>query len=204
MQTFDPLEKAKITENFVVFIDKSLKYLDKWFNFEDNNWLQQVQKFNLKQEISFDACESVVDVLNLKLKLAIDMDELYSDILIVNEILQKLKDCPEFQNFSTGQKWQHIFKKSENNLKNIYKLIAFLLSIPATSAFTERIFSIMNIKWREERNRAKLELIKNELFIFINLNIECEKAFNTFILDKKLLKDAKSAKKYNFYKNKNN
>lgn len=73
--------------------------------------------------------------------------------------------------------------------------MSFLLPIPATSAFTQRIFSVMNSKWREERNRLSTSLIKNELMIYINLKIECNKAYDTFILDKILLKMQEMQKK---------
>lgn len=186
----------------MVFIDKCLDYLNKWFDFGESNWLCKIHKFYLKQEVSFNDCETILEVLNLKEKLSIEMDDLYSEITLLNEIFAKVKDCSEFTDKTTGQKWQHILKNTENNLPNLFKVISFLLSIPATSAFTERIFSVMNSKWREERNRCSISLIKNELLIYINLKIECDKAYDTFILDKKLLKNARSANKYRFYKNK--
>lgn len=202
LEAKSPTESDKIKKNFLVFVDKCLEYLNKWFDFNESNWLCKIQKLNLKHEVSFDDCETILEVLNLQEKMSIKMDELYSEITILNEIFAKVKDCSEFTDRTTGQKWQHIFKNTENNLPNLFKIISFLLSIPATSAFTERIFSIMNSKWREERNRASISLIKNELLIYINLKIECDKAYDTFIVDKKLLKDARSAKKYSFYKNK--
>ena len=131
-----------------------------WFNFNETNWLCKIQGFNLKQEVSFDDCETVLEVLNLQEKLGIKMDALYSEINILNEIFAKVKDLSDFIDKTTSQKWQHIFKNTENKLPNVFKIISFLLSIPATSAFTERIFSIMNSKWREERNRASITLIK--------------------------------------------
>lgn len=78
------------------------------------------------------------------------------------------------------------------------KNIGYILSVPATSAFTERVFSIMNVKWREERNRASLKLIKNELLIYINLELECSDSYNSFKNNEKLLCAAKSTKKYLF------
>lgn len=68
------------------------------------------------------------------------------------------------------------FKNNENNFPKLFKVISFLLSIPATSAFTERIFSAVNSKWWDERNRSSISLIKTELLIYINLKIECNKA----------------------------
>ena len=59
----------------------------------------------------------------------------------------------------------------------------------------------MNIKWRDERNKASLNLIKNELFIYLNLNIDCQDAVKLFSSDNYLLNIAKSNKKYIFKQN---
>lgn len=50
----------------------------------------------------------MLEVLYLKEKMNIKMNELYSEITILNEIFAKVKDCTEFTNRTTGQKWQHI------------------------------------------------------------------------------------------------
>ena len=62
----------------------------------------------------------------------------------------------------------------------------YILSVPATSAFTGRVFSVINVKWRYDRNKASLNLIKNELFIYFNMNIECNDAIETFQNNKNL------------------
>lgn len=96
--------------------------------------------------ISIDDCKTILEVLNSQGKLSIKMDELYSEITILNEIFAKVKDCSGFTARTTSQKRQHILKNAENNLANLFKIISFRLSIPATSAFTERILSVMNSK----------------------------------------------------------
>lgn len=61
----------------------------------------------------------------------------------------------------------------------------------------------MNCKWRDERNKASLNLIKNELLIYFNLNIDCKDAVQLFSRDPNLIQTAKSNKKYVFkYNNK--
>ena len=50
---------------------------------------------------------------------------------------------------SVGEKWQDFFKcvtgVSESN-PNLFQLVSFVLSVPASNAFPERIFSLMNSK----------------------------------------------------------
>ena len=58
-------------------------------------------------------------------------------------------------------------------------------------------------KWRDERNKASLNLIKNELLIYFNLNIDCKDAVQLFNEDTNLIQTAKSNKKFVFkYNNK--
>ena len=86
------------------------------------------------------------------------------------------------------------------NLKcvNVFKIASFLLSIPGTSAYCERIFSVMSSKWRNERNRCFIKLMKSELFIYFNLKDTCREFSEKIKRDPQLLKSPKSQKKYNF------
>jgi hypothetical protein len=132
------------------------------------------------------------------------MNELYDEYNIINEMLPLLKE----PNSNSCNKWQSLFKiiKLENQkfpLINIYKVVSFIYSIPATSSYCERLFSMMKLKYRKERNKCRLELIKYELIISLNANETCTEIYDTFVNDEHLLKAAKSNKKYTF-KNKNN
>lgn len=129
------------------------------------------------------------------------MNELYDECNRINEMLPLLKE----PNSNSCNKWKSLFKNAnlENNnfhLKNIYKVVSFIYSIPATSSYCERVFSMMNLKYRDERNTSKcrLELIKYELIITLNVKETCTEIYNTFLKDEKLLKAAKSNKKYTF------
>lgn len=43
------------------------------------------------------------------------------------------------------------------------KLVSRLLCVPATSEFKEKVFSVINAKWRDDRNKASIKLIRNYL-----------------------------------------
>ena len=120
---------------------------------------------------------------------------------MVNEIISIISKEQVFESKNTAEKWQMLFKNSDTTLTNIFKIISSLHSIPATSAFTERNFSVMNIKWREERNRACINLIKNELLIYFNMDLNCSDSYNYFKNSKTLLTKARSNNKYT-WKNK--
>lgn len=187
----------EIHTNFLLFIDKSLEYLNKWFDFNDTNWLFTLGNLNLKNNVEFDNVVNIIEKLNLQ-KLNVNMDDLYGEISLLNKLYDQIYSSMGFAELSTAQKWQQVFNKTHDNFSNFYKVISFLLSIPATSAFTERVFSVMNSKWRDERNKASLNLIKNELLIYFNLNIDCKDALQLFSSDNHLIQLAKSNKKYVF------
>ena len=73
-----------------------------------------------------------------------------------------------------------------------------MLSISGTSAYCERIFSVMSSKWRSEKNRCSIQLMKSELLIYFNLKDTCREFSEKIKHDPQLLKSAKSKKKYNF------
>lgn len=103
--------------------------------------------------------------------------------------------------------WQDIFLYLYEISKriqfiNFFKIISFLLFIPATLGIKERKFSIMNSIWLEERIRANISLIKNGLLFYIYFKIECGKAHETFIEKTKILKNPRSAKRYSYLKKK--
>ena len=185
----------KINRNFLLFVDKCFCYLEKWFDFSQTNWLYLLSNISLKTPIEFDNLDKIIERLNLQ-KLNINMDQLYSEIKVLNELYTKIFNDEDFRQKSTCEKWQYIFQTAPDDFINIFKVISYLLSVPATSAFTERVFSVMNVKWRDERNKASLNLIKNELFIYFNMNIECNDAIKIFQNNKMLLCTAKSNAKY--------
>lgn len=188
-----------IINNFSLFIDMSINYLRKWFDFSEDNWLSVLPNISLKNEVEFNHFETVITKAKLRDRLNIKMDDLYSESIRLKEIQRKsTNNDKEFLEKNTTEKWQYILKNACDNLPNIKKIISFLLSVPATSAFTERVFSVMNVKWRDERNRSSINLIKNELFIYLNLNLDCKISFETFKNNQKLLACAKSTKKYVF------
>ena len=84
----------------------------------------------------------------------------------------------------------------KTKLTNIFHIVSFVLRIPESNAVVERIFSVMTAKWSDTRNRASVELIKNELFVYFNCSQSCSEFYSYCLGDKKLLQIAKSSLKY--------
>lgn len=167
-------------------------YLSKWFNFSDDNIFKVIECLQLKNEISFDDLVKVVKTLQLE---NISLDDLFNEYCIIKPILNNVYSIEQ----NVYSKWTKIFSSgTKENFKNIFLLVSYVLSIPPSNAYVERVFSIMNQKWSKERNRCKVELIKSELQISLNFEENCSDFIEKIKLDEDLLKAVSSNQKYSF------
>ena len=92
--------------------------------------------------------------------------------------------------------WSEIFVT--NNLAELLKMINVVLSIPVSNAFVERLFSIMNNLWTDERNQMSTNLVKAELSCRINYDMSCEEFRQYLAKDEqlKLMNCIMSSEKY--------
>ena len=100
---------------------------------------------------------------------------------------------------SASARWQDYFKACKEcgvTPRYMFKIISAVLSIPGSNAFAERTFSMMNAKWRADRNRASVELIKAELQVSLNIQMKCREFYDYALADRKLLAAAASGQKY--------
>ena len=154
-------QKKFISEANKVYT-KTLDYLNDFYDF-DNSYFQYFSIFDLKTHINYD------NVLKLaqKLVISIDEDKIFDEIGAVNSIREKVTgmDIP------IDKKWCQIFESLESS--ELVKIVSKVLSIPISNAFVERIFSIMNNLWTEERNNLSVPMVKAELCVRINYNMNC-------------------------------
>ena len=70
------------------------------------------------------------------------------------------------------------------------------LSLPASNAYTERVFSIMQGVWSKNRSRLSVSIVESELQVRLNFNLPCSE-FTSFVEgNKTLILAAKSNAKY--------
>uniref|UniRef100_A0A8D8RID8 Uncharacterized protein n=1 Tax=Cacopsylla melanoneura TaxID=428564 RepID=A0A8D8RID8_9HEMI len=87
---------------------------------------------------------------------------------------------------NSQNKWQLIFKNlTLQNVQNVFK---------SSNCYVERVFSQMNLKWTDIRNRCSADMISTELKIMFNYNITCTQFYHT--------KKIQSNQKYYFSINK--
>ncbi|KAK9884190.1 hypothetical protein WA026_005143 [Henosepilachna vigintioctopunctata] len=125
------LLRLKTTYHLKVYQSQSLGNT----SINEDNWLSILPNTSLKNEVKFEHFEMITKA-KLQDRLNIKMDDVYSESIRLKEIHRKFTtDDQKFSVKSTAEKWQYIQKNASDSLPNIKKIISYLLTIPATSAF---------------------------------------------------------------------
>ena len=124
------------------------------------------------------------------------MDSLYEEFQIVRECLELIVSDT---NLGAIKKWEKVFNQfTRNQILNLFHIISFVLSIPSSNCFVERIFSQMSLKWTDIRNRSSVDLIRSELLIMFNFELNCQEFYNYVKTKKEILRTVESTAKYTF------
>lgn len=188
-------ERTKAIEDFNNFYTNCEQYLDKRYNFSDENMFSKLKFINLESEVSFGMIENAVSLL--KLTSDISIDNLYEEFNLLKSSLDALVENCKVTTATTAQKWHQLFQQfPRKDTRNMFKLVSFILSIPTSNCFPERVFSQMNLKWSDARNKCSVNLMKSELLIQFNLELSCAEFFISIKEKKDILKEVKSSQKY--------
>lgn len=203
MNKIDKEKKVSYETDFLQFYTRSISYLEKWFNFsEQSNFLFLIRPLALKHDckLDFNALLKIIECCQFKNTVTVDV--LYEELAIAQSVIQKHVDgtLPGSKEMSVFLKWVSVFRicGGEGCLPQLFSIISFILSIPSCNANVERVFSSMNRKWSDVRNRSSIDLIKCELQICWNYQYSCQEFNNYIVNDKKMLAAAKENKKYAF------
>lgn len=214
LSKLSPGDRMKFIDDAQDVYNRVLQYLTKWFDFSDTSFYKLCTPFNLNEELEFTDAVMVAEKLGVKF----DGDQLFSEICLLNTVVQELKNNQKTvepgpsTSSSTDQRsqeinpkradllWVKFFKKTK--APNLLRIVQTIFAVPPSNAFVERIFSVMKNIWQDERNRLKVEMVKAELMVMFNYNITCSE-FEEFLrtdAGKLLVKNVKSESKYNFKK----
>ncbi|GAA6095138.1 uncharacterized protein LOC113746684 [Tachysurus ichikawai] len=115
--------------DFTAFLNTAISYIEKWFDFSEDNWLFSRQPLSLNHgKLSFSDTERIINKLNLIQK--VSMDELYDECTTANSILNRLRDSAEdeWKTKDVAARWVALFQVA--NLPNMLSIISHILSIP--------------------------------------------------------------------------
>lgn len=191
-------QQNQITCDFTLFYQNCIKYLEDRYDFSSENLFGKLDFINMKETVSYESVENAVIILDMTEN--ISLDQLYEEINLIKPSMEILvQESKDDKSVTTAaSKWQKLFKLfPKQDIKNILKLVSYILSVPTSNCFVERVFSQMNLKWSDVRNRCSTELVKSELFVQFNFDFESCVDFYKYIKDKKdILQQVTLSEKY--------
>ena len=133
------------------------------------------------------------------------MDELYDECVTANSILDHLildhrQKGLDWESKGTAEKWMEVLRGRAAELPNLLAVLSFVLSIPSSTGYVERVFSLMKNKWSDVRNRSSVALIKSELIVTLNYEKSCSEFYTAALGDRELLAAARDQRKYKWKK----
>lgn len=136
LQRLLPHDADVAKADFTAFLITEPSYVEKWFNFSEDTWLFSRQPLSPSVIL-----RAVTTKLNLIHK--VNMNELYDKCSTAKPILKRLKEDAEdeWKSKVVASRWVAPFQVAD--LPNIVSIISYMLSIPASSGYVERIFSRM-------------------------------------------------------------
>ncbi|GBN63177.1 hypothetical protein AVEN_248485-1 [Araneus ventricosus] len=116
----------------------------------------------------------------------INNDQLFDEVVLAKEYLQsnweqwKQEETTRDVIISSEEKWLRLFGHfKENHLatSNLIKIVEYAFFLPGTSAPVERVFSLMNNAWTDDRGLMKESTVKGLTTCTINIGLACEEFY---------------------------
>jgi hypothetical protein len=141
---------------------------------------------------------NIVEVFNCAKKFLPDLslpDEVVEEIAELNLILQRLQS-DKFNKMTVAEKWTSLFKNG--NFNYLAQIVDAVFAVSCSNAECERIFSLMNVQWTDERNSLKLGTVSSLISLLINSDcISCLRMFNYLQTVEGIAKRIGGVEKYN-------
>lgn len=182
----DPLKAVKFKKQALDVYQRSLDYLQKWFSFE-NSPLKFFANLSVHEQSNLESYKSCFDLLGID----VDTDKLFDELIKLDDVMKKIP-----QELGVYERWRKFFNIVES--PQLYKLICSVFSIPISNAEVERLFSIMNNLWGDDRNKLRIQLVKAEICTRVNIKMKCAEFAKFIKSEKSLLAHVKSTEKYSF------
>ncbi|XP_074842584.1 uncharacterized protein LOC142009044 [Carettochelys insculpta] len=158
-----------------------LRYLEKRFDFSENSFYKLCAPLSLDRPLELDKRCTLMTNLDIQ----VDVDELFTEVSVLNDALPILKGSiinaeseqeqqqhERHRQTGSSEVWVEFFKCCE--APNLLRIVQHVFAVPASNTFVERIVSVMKNLWADERNRLQTDLVKAELFVHFNYKMTCD------------------------------
>ena len=130
---------------------------------------------NLRGTITWDMFErSLEDLIKICKPAGYDIDDnaLFDEMTCVCNFVsrEKVEQWNE-NNVAVDSRWVQIFndlQEREIIIPNLKMILQFLLAIPGTNAPVERVFSLMNSYWSDQKSRLSEETLEAVIIVKVN------------------------------------
>ena len=187
---FIPTSAKKIFNSLTDEGDSQVDFILKKFNNFHDCCLSHIQLW----ENSFGGSESFVWIKNkiyewpqieasaekinaLIGKAIINTDDLFDEVVLTKSFWSSKSDDWKEER---GNKWVELFNffKDQNMVvPNLKILMGYIFCLPGTSAPVERLFSLMNSIWWQERGHLNQMTVEGLLCCKINIDLSCSEFF---------------------------
>ncbi|XP_061440961.1 uncharacterized protein LOC133364431 isoform X1 [Rhineura floridana] len=183
-------QRASFTTDALQMYNRAIAYLDKWYDFE-NSQLKEFTAFDLDRESDELTVDHVSKVAS-NLGIEVDVDGLFDELCLVKKFVPEVRtsDLP------LDEKWVQLLKSIRSRI--LVKVVSAVFAIPVSSAFVERVFSLMGNVWTDNRNHMLSSLVKAELCVKLNFGLNCADFLKYVKEEQRLLKACVSNEKYKF------
>ncbi|XP_070412140.1 uncharacterized protein [Nothobranchius furzeri] len=179
------------------FYEGCISYLQEWSSsFTDMKCFSWTL---LEDPPGWDVVESSLRCVSSKLpNIHINETELFGEVTSVKTYTSDKIGLWDRDIKPADERWAEIFthfKHQHVPFKNVAVICQFAMCLPGTNASVERIFSLMNNTWTNERNRLGLETLKALLITRVNFD-GCSEFHARLVDNHSLLKKIHSNMKY--------
>jgi hypothetical protein len=181
------------------FFHNIKKYMEDWQKKLINIKSQEIFFLNrtiTHAELASAACE----LLSLSDdEMAKEENNSFEVCVALNEFITKNLGEEDWRRKKLIEKWTSAFEYlvvlGLLDLNLLKKMVEFILVMPGTNADCERLFSLINIYWSDEKSH--LEVVTLEAVMKVkNLNVSCEDFFNLIKDNETLLREFLKSDKY--------
>lgn len=194
----DPQKAEEFRNTVCAFYECCMSYLEEW-----GAPLKEIEVLSwtlLYAVPQWDEVESSFQFVSSRLQQChIDETQLFDETSSVRAFVTGKVAQWNADGKPADERWAEMFahfKSREIPYSNISQLCEFAMCLPGTNASVERIFSLMNNTWTDERNRMTVPTLKALLITRANFDDTCAQFHTRLLANKALLEKIHSSCKY--------
>lgn len=200
MEGFPRDDVKQFNASVSLFYETALSYLKKWAannfqNLESYSWVM------LNRTPNWEDIEKSSSLVSQTVP-SVDFpeNEMYDEYVYMKQFVtsQKISEW-SLNKTLPGQRWVELASHFKNNhvpVSHILKLAEFFLCLPGTNAATERVFSLMNSLWTNDKTHLGVETLKAMLITKVNYEETCVEFYKMLHIKKDILQKIHSSEKY--------